>query len=56
MVDEDGLPLVLLLTEGQMNDHKGAKLIFPALPQPPFSLATKGMTAMRSERRSRRKT
>lgn len=42
MVDEDGLPLVLLLTEGQMNDHKGAKLIFPALPQAPVLIGDKG--------------
>ena len=27
-----GRSLVLLLTEGQMNDHKGAALILPALP------------------------
>ena len=42
MVDEEGLPLVLLLTEGQMNDHKGAKLIFPALPQAPVLIGDKG--------------
>ena len=42
MVDEDGLPLVLLLTEGQMHDHKGAKLIFPALPQASVLIGDKG--------------
>ena len=42
MVDEDGLPLVLLLTEGQMNDHKGAKPILPALPQAPVLIGDKG--------------
>ena len=36
------MPLVLLLTEGQMNDHKGAKLIFPALPQAPVLIGDKG--------------
>ena len=30
--DGTGRPLVLLLTAGQMNDHKGAALILPALP------------------------
>ena len=68
MVDEDGLPLVLLLTEGQMNDHKGAKLIFPALPQAPVligdkgydsdeftnALATKGMKACIPPRKGRK--
>ena len=30
--DGDGKPLVLLLSEGQMSDHKGARLILDALP------------------------
>ena len=30
--DGQGRPVVLLLTEGQMNDHKGAALLLPALP------------------------
>ena len=30
--DGQGRPVVLLLTEGQMSDHKGAALILPALP------------------------
>ena len=34
--------MVLLLTEGQMSDHKGAKLIFPALPQAPVLIGDKG--------------
>jgi len=41
-VDENGRPLVLLLTEGQMNDHKGAKLLFDALPPAPVLIADKG--------------
>ena len=32
MCDGDGRPLVLCLTEGQMNDHIGAKLTYPSLP------------------------
>jgi transposase len=42
VVDENGLPLVLLLTEGQMNDHKGAKLLFDALPPAPVLIGDKG--------------
>jgi len=30
--DGHGRPIILLLTEGQMNDHKGAGLILPILP------------------------
>jgi transposase len=30
--NQDGKPLILLLTPGQMSDHKGAKLMFGALP------------------------
>ena len=30
--DEIGRPLVMLLTEGQMSDHKGTKLMLGALP------------------------
>ncbi len=32
MCDGDGRPLILCLTEGQMNDHIGAKLTYPSLP------------------------
>lgn len=32
MCDGDGRPLILCLTEGQMSDHIGAKLIYSALP------------------------
>ena len=41
-MDENGRPLVLLLTEGQMNDHKGAKLLFGALPPAPVLITNKG--------------
>jgi len=32
VVDEHGRPLILLLSEGQMSDHIGAKLVYDALP------------------------
>ena len=32
VVNEHGKPLILLLTEGQMNDHLGAKLMYESLP------------------------
>jgi transposase len=34
--------LILLLTEGQMNDHKGARLILPALPPAKVLIADRG--------------
>jgi transposase len=37
-----GRPIMLLLTEGQMSDHKGAFLLFSALPQAKELLADKG--------------
>ncbi|RCS20940.1 transposase, partial [Phyllobacterium salinisoli] len=30
--DGDGRPIILLLPEGQMSDHKGARLVLDALP------------------------
>ena len=41
-MDENGRPLVLLLTEGQMNDRKGAMLLFDALPPAPMLITDKG--------------
>ena len=35
MCDGEGRPVALCLTEGQMSDHKGAKLLYPALPEGP---------------------
>jgi len=32
VVNEQGKPLILLLSEGQMSDHTGAKLLYDALP------------------------
>ena len=40
-----GRPLVMLLSEGQMSDFKGAALMLPALPQAKELLADKGYDA-----------
>ena len=40
-----GRPLILLLSEGQMSDFKGAKAILPALPKAKELLADKGYDA-----------
>ena len=40
--DGMGRPIILLLTEGQMSDHKGAILLFSALPRAKELLADKG--------------
>ena len=37
-----GRPIMMLLTEGQMSDHKGAFLLFSALPRAKELLADKG--------------
>ncbi|GAB1716942.1 MAG: transposase, IS4 family [Nitrobacter sp.] len=40
--NESGKPLVMLLTEGQMSDHKGARLILNAFPQATALIADRG--------------
>ncbi|MFC7556275.1 IS5 family transposase [Pseudoroseomonas wenyumeiae] len=40
--DEKGRPVVLLLTEGQMSDHKGAALMLDALPSARVLIGDKG--------------
>jgi transposase len=40
--DEAGKPLVMLLTEGQMSDHKGARLMLEALPEAKAMTADRG--------------
>jgi transposase len=40
--NEAGKPLVMLLTEGQMNDHKGARLMLKALPKAKTLIADTG--------------
>ena len=37
-----GRPIVMMLTEGQMNDHKGAGLLLPCLPPAKELLADRG--------------
>ncbi|MGO8450583.1 hypothetical protein ACC779_11780 [Rhizobium ruizarguesonis] len=31
--DGDGRPIIMLLSEGQMSDHKGARIVLNALPK-----------------------
>ncbi len=40
--DDQGRPLVLLLSEGQMSDHKGARLMLGALPPAKILIADRG--------------
>jgi len=40
--DGNGKPLALLLTEGQMSDHKGAQIMLSALPPASALIADKG--------------
>ncbi|QJB69730.1 IS5 family transposase [Parasphingorhabdus halotolerans] len=40
--DGEGRPIILLLTEGQMSDHKGAALLLSSLPQARKLLGDKG--------------
>ena len=40
--DGHGRPVVMMLTEGQMNDHKGAALLLPVLPQAAELLGDRG--------------
>src|SRR6202042_2505330 len=43
--DSRGRPLVMLLSEGQMSDYKGAALMLPAMPKAKELLADKGYDA-----------
>lgn len=40
--NDAGKPLVMLLTEGQMSDHKGARLLLDALPSASTLIADRG--------------
>jgi len=42
ITDGDGRPIALLLTQGQMSDHVGAKLLYPVLPEAKTLIADKG--------------
>ena len=45
--DGQGRPVLLLLTEGQMSDHRGAALILPALPPAQELIADRGYDSNR---------
>ncbi len=40
--DGEGKPLILLLTEGQVSDYKGAATVLPALPEADTLIADRG--------------
>ena len=40
--DANGKPIVLRLSEGQMSDHKGARLVLDALPKASTLIADRG--------------
>ena len=40
--DGEGRPIILLLSEGQMSDHKGARLVLDALPPASALIADRG--------------
>jgi transposase len=42
VTDQNGKPLILLLTPGQVNDRKGAALMLPALPKAKSLTGDKG--------------
>lgn len=42
VTDGEGKPITLLLTEGQLSDHIGAKLMYPGLPEAKTLIADKG--------------
>ena len=43
--DGHGRPLIMLLSEGQMSDYKGAALMLPVLPKAKDLLGDKGYDA-----------
>lgn len=47
--DRLGRPIMLLLTAGQISDHKGAALLLSALPRAKELLADKGYDRSRAE-------
>lgn len=42
VVNGDGKPIVMALTAGQVSDHIGAKIMYPALPKANIMIADKG--------------
>jgi hypothetical protein len=43
--DAGGKPLILLLTEGQVSDYRGATTVLQALPDAKILIANKGIEA-----------
>ena len=48
--DDKGRPLIMLLSEGQMSDYKGAALMIEAFPRPRRCSGTKATTPTGSVR------
>ena len=42
VVNDDGKPIVMALTGGQVSDHIGAKILYPALPNATTMIGDKG--------------
>jgi len=42
VVNQDGKPLVMALTAGQVSDHLGAKIMYPNLPSARILIGDKG--------------
>lgn len=42
VVNNDGKPIVMALTAGQVSDHIGAKILYPALPRASVMIGDKG--------------
>ena len=42
MINGHGQPLILALTAGQVSDHVGAKIVYPALPNAKTLIADRG--------------
>jgi hypothetical protein len=51
--DGAGRPLVMLLSEGQISDYKGAALMLPAMPKAKQLLARQGLRRRLAPRRPR---
>ncbi|WP_408887047.1 IS5 family transposase [Komagataeibacter oboediens] len=45
--DGVGRPIAMLLTEGQMSDHRGARILLPVLPDAHYLIADKGYDSTR---------
>ena len=42
VINDEGKPIILALTAGQVSDHVGAKIVYPALPKATTLIADKG--------------